>query len=270
VAAASAAPSQAACPAVNGIVTLPSGNSMIVRAPATTHPRSAVVVLHGFTGSPAYAEVDSRLTPDALGHGVLVAYPQGTPLPSGGYGWNSGAGIYATTTGDDIAALTNIIDLLTGSYCVEPGRVVLSGESNGAGMVVHAACTIAINERVAALVAVIPAVDSGVIAPCTQRGLRPLPLLAVAAIDDPIVPYAGQSPLLGQADWFSSVARQLDQCASVAADPSDQEPRPGLVGQGCAAAAALVAVPSDEHRWPHVDVGFDTNAAVLAVAAAAA
>jgi len=240
---------------------------MIVRASATTRPRSAVIVLHGFTGSPAYAEADSRLTPDALGHGVLVAYPQGTSLPSGGYGWNSGAGIYATTTGDDIAALARLIDVLTGSYCVEPGRVVLSGESNGGGMVVHAACTRAVNDRIAALVAVIPAVDSGVIAPCTQPGLRPLPLLVVAASDDPIVPYTGQAPLLGQVDWFSSVARQLDRCVSVADHAGDQGPRSVLAGQDCAAPAALVAVPSDAHRWPHVDVGFDTNAAVLALTA---
>jgi len=241
---------------------------LVVRAPATTHPRSAVVVLHGFTGSPAYAEGDSGLTPDAVGDGVLVAYPQGTPLPSGGYGWNSGAGIYATTTGDDIAGLVSIIDVLTASYCVEPGRVVLAGESNGGGMVVHAACSTAINDRITAAVAVIPAVDPGVIAPCARGGLLPRPLLVVAASDDPIVPYAGQPPLLSQTDWFSSVARQLDHCTSVAAEPSGDEPRSGLAGEGCAATAALVAVPSDEHHWPHADAGFDTNAAILALAAA--
>ena len=267
VATASAAPSDVGCRAVNGVVTLPSGRSMVVRAPATTGTRAAVVVLHGFTGSPAFAESDSRLTPDALGHGVLVAYPQGTPLPSGGYGWNSGAGIYATTTGDDSAAVAGIIDVLTTSYCVAPGHVVLAGESNGGGMVVHAACTTAVNGRIAAVVAVIPAVDAGVIAPCTEGGLRPRPLLVVAASDDPIVPYGGQPPLLGQADWFSSVARQLDHCASVTADASDDGPRAALAGGGCAATAALVAVPSDEHRWPHADVGFDTNGAILALAA---
>ena len=270
MATATTAPSHGGCPPVNGVVTLAAGHSMVVRASAASQPRSAVVVLHGFTGSSAYAEADSRLTPDSLGDGVLVAYPQGTPLPSGGYGWNSGAGVYATTTGDDIAVLANIIDVLTGSYCVEPGRVVLSGESNGGGMVLHAACTAAINERIAALVAVIPAVDSGVIAPCTQGGLRAVPLLVVAASYDPIVPYGGRPPLLGQADWFSSVARQLDHCASVATRSGDQEPWSELAGQDCAAPATLVAVPSDEHRWPHLDVGFDTNAALLALAAAAA
>jgi polyhydroxybutyrate depolymerase len=267
VATVSPAPPPAGCPAVDGVVTLPSGRSMVVRAPATTEARPAVLVLHGFTGSPAYAEADSHLTPDALGRGVLVAYPQGTPLSSGGYGWNSGAGIYATTTGDDIAVLASMIDLLAGSYCVEPGHVVLSGESNGGGMVVHAACSTDINERIAAIVAVIPAVDSMVAAPCTQAGLRPLPLLVVAAQADPIVPYAGQPPLLGQPDWFSSVARQLDRCGSIAAEPRDQEPASVLAGQRCAAAAVLVSVPSAEHRWPHLDVGFDTNAALLALAA---
>jgi polyhydroxybutyrate depolymerase len=260
----------AGCAAVDGAVTLPSGRSMIVRAAATTHPRPAVLVLHGYTGSPASAEADSELTPSALADGMLVAYPQGSPLPSGGSAWNSGAGLYASTTGDDVDVLAGMIDALIASYCVEPRDVVLSGESNGAGMIIRAGCSAAVNHRISALVAVIPAVDPAVIAPCADAGLRPVPLLAVAAEHDLTVPYAGLIPLLGQVAWFTSVARQLDQCSSVVAEPAGDSSASSLSGQRCTATAALVSVPSGEHRWPHADAGFDTSAAVLALAASAA
>ena len=84
------------CPAADATVTTVVGRPLVVRAPPTDRRRPAVLVLHGFTGSPAAAEHDSGLTPAAMAGGVLVAYPQGEPLPDGGgYGWNSGAGIYA-------------------------------------------------------------------------------------------------------------------------------------------------------------------------------
>jgi poly(3-hydroxybutyrate) depolymerase len=243
---------------------------MVVRAAAATHLRPAVLVLHGYTGSPAYAEADSNLTPAALAAGMLVAYPQGSPLPSGGFAWNSGAGLYASTTGDDVDALAAMIDALIASYCVEPSDVVLSGESNGGGMIIRAGCSTAVNQRVSAMVAVIPAVDPAVLASCAEPGLRPVPLVAVAAEHDPTVPYAGLPPLLGQVAWFSSVAHELDRCASVAADSAGDSPASSLSGQRCAAPATLVSVPSGEHRWPHADAGFDTTAVVVALATAAA
>jgi poly(3-hydroxybutyrate) depolymerase len=145
--------------------------------------------------------------------------------------------------------------------------VVLAGESNGGGMTVHAACSADVNQRVTGIVAVIAAVDPAVIAPCTRPGLRPLPLVVVAAQDDPIVPYAGHSPLLGQVEWFRSVAEALDGCAGATAG-DETLPTTALSGAGCAVPAAPVTVPSDHHHWPHADAGFDTNAAVLRLTAA--
>jgi poly(3-hydroxybutyrate) depolymerase len=255
------------CPAADATVTTAAGHPLLVQAAPTDRRRPAVLVLHGFTGSPAAAQADSGLTPAALADGVLVAYPQGDPLADGvGYGWNSGAGIYASTGGDDVGAVEAIIDLLVASYCVDPAHVVLAGESNGGGMAVRGLCDARVNVRVAAAVAVIPAVDAAVIAPCRDATLLPRPLLVIAARADPTVPYAGTPSLLGQETWFTSVAQSLNRCQTVQTGPRLETVTPAMTGDDCGAPATLVSVPSDRHSWPHLDAGFDTNAAVLALA----
>jgi poly(3-hydroxybutyrate) depolymerase len=161
-----------------------------------------------------------------------------------------------------------MIDRLVTSYCVDPAHVVLAGESNGGGMTMRALCAPAVNARVAAAVAVIPAVDTAVIAPCRDAALQPRPLIVIAARADPAVPYAGSPLLLGQEAWFTSVAKSLNGCRDVRITPGTEPATRALTGDGCRAPTTLVSVASDRHSWPQADAGFDTNAALLSLAVA--
>ena len=68
-------------------------------------PAPTIIVMHGYTGSPEGIEKFSELTAFANSQGVAVMYPEGTPTPSGGFGWSTGAGLFATTGTDDVEAL---------------------------------------------------------------------------------------------------------------------------------------------------------------------
>ena len=96
----------------------------------------------------------------------------GAPLDLG-YGWNSGAGRFASSRyADDVGFLLALIDELVATACVDPARVTLLGESNGGGMVVRAVCDERLTGRVRSGVLVNPAIDEGVMANFHIRSIR--------------------------------------------------------------------------------------------------
>ena len=111
------------CSALSGAVPLGGGRTMTVRSPAASDLRPAVVVLHGYTGSPAAIESTSGWTGFAAGEGALVAYPQGTSTPDGGFGWNTASDRFSTSGVDDVAFIATALDELITSHCVDPDRV---------------------------------------------------------------------------------------------------------------------------------------------------
>ena len=98
-----------ACGAMNGFQPLPGKRTMLVTAAATSRPRAAVIMLHGYTATPAGEEAVSGWTQFMAKTNVLVAYPQGTPTPYGGYGWSTGAARFATTGTNDVLDIRNVI-----------------------------------------------------------------------------------------------------------------------------------------------------------------
>ena len=209
-----ASPNETTCPATSGWIEL-GGRPVLLRSPAAPARLPTLVVLHGFTSTPELLEQTSGLTEAAASAGALIAFPRGNPIPGeAGFGWTSGAGKFATRRYDDVASLRTIITELIASHCADPTRIAMGGESNGAGMVVRSICSPLVNSLVTLAITANSAVDAPVIAHCSDDGLGPVPLLAVAGLADTVVRYSGRPPLLAQQDWFGQVAFALNGCVA--------------------------------------------------------
>jgi polyhydroxybutyrate depolymerase len=237
-----------------GDVAVPSGRRALVRRPALDLPGPAVLILHGYTGTPESIERTSGMTRFATARGAVAVYPEGTPVANlGGSGWASGSARYSTSGVDDVAFLLEVLDILVRDHCVDGDRLMLAGESNGAAMAVRAACDDRLVGRLRLVGAVIPAVDAGVLEQCGPGG--PVPLVVIATRGDATIDFdgtypAGQVPLLGQEDWFGRFARQVNGC-----DPKDPERFPSdgavrVVPRACIQPAVLHEVTGGAHTWP--------------------
>jgi len=208
--------------------------------------------MHGYTGSPDGIERFSELTSFANSAGVAVMYPEGTPTPSGGFGWTSGAGLFATTGTDDVEALQEMINAAVATGCVDATRLVISGESNGAGMAFVALCDERLQNVFAAAVLVIPAVDDGVLAHCDPRHGVPIGLSVVAGRLDQTVGYDGdRPPFLPAEQWFQAAGSLVNACPPNAPNraPIDALVE-RLVMSGCAACTEMFSVADGSHTWP--------------------
>ncbi len=106
--------------------------------PGSDDPSTMIVALHpaGSTG----AEFADELPFDgwAARDGVLMVYPNGTPVPGRpGLHWNAGRGFPAT--GDDAGYLADLIALLRSQW-PSVRRVAVYGQSQGAVMVYRLLC----------------------------------------------------------------------------------------------------------------------------------
>jgi poly(3-hydroxybutyrate) depolymerase len=234
------------------------------------------MVLHGFTGSPSGIERFAELTPVANAASVAVAYPEGGPTPIGGFGWASGAGVFATTGVDDVGALGEMLDALIATGCIDPTRVTIAGESNGAGMALAGACDRRFGPRLSAVVLVIPAVDEGVLARCAAGAPVALPLSVVAGELDDTVPFMGGNALLPQEEWFASASWLLAGCTAVAPPAAVDDWTSVISGTSCETCSVLFAVADGTHTWPGSSRGagglrpgtFDLNGRLVRSAAA--
>lgn len=243
------------CLPTGDVLSTPSGRRVLLRAGSATAPSASIIVIHGYTGTPEGIEEFAELTTLANDLGIVVAYPEGTTTDDGGFGWATGASVFATDGIDDVAALGELLDVLVATGCVDPARVVLTGESNGGGMALVAACDPALAGRFRRVVAVNAAVDDGVLARCTA-GAPVVPLTVVAGRADETVPVEGTDALLPVADWFGVLSTRLAGCTGA---PAVAVPLDAIVtravGTGCAACSELLVVADGTHTWPGTSRG---------------
>ncbi len=259
------------CDGTDGPLTTPGGRSITLRANEITRASPAILVLHGFTGTPSVIERIVDLTRIANAAGIAVAYPEGTPVEPGGFGWNSGAAVFATTGVDDVTAIREMLDVIVATGCVDPERITITGESNGAGMTLAALCAPRLDGAFRSAVMVIPAVDAGVLERCDGVGAPVTPLAAVIGAIDTTTPVDGGNGLLPQRAWFDEVAAWRG-CVTVGMP----QPITGLVefvaGQGCGSCTELFVVADGPHTWPGTKIGnggstpgtFDLNRRIVA------
>lgn len=227
------------------LVTLSVGGrtrSAVVHVPpkTPTAPLPLVLALHGSTSNGVQMERKTGFDALADRDGFIVAYPNGYPAGGGTIGsWNAGTCCDpATTIGvDDVAFLDALINLLEGSYPVDPGRVYAVGHSNGAMMAQELGCRK--SERIAAVVSV-----AGTLGITDCRPSEPVALLEVHGTADSSVDVA-------DAEHSVATWRQLDGCGE-----EDEPVAYGFVQtriwSGCEGGTevSLVEIVGAEHPWP--------------------
>ncbi|MBW6523113.1 prolyl oligopeptidase family serine peptidase [Sphingomonas sp. RHCKR47] len=204
------------------IAAMPEGAQVRLPATQTTGPMPLVLLLHGSTGTGADILRESGLAATADRHGFVIAAPNGGIAAGNGYVWNipgvptvSGT-MPAADARDDVAYLTQLIDRLVATGCVDPARVYATGLSGGGRMTSWLGCVAA--RRFAAIAPVVglragrPAGDDPTQPdPATCRAAVPVPLLAFSGDADTTNPIAGG----GAPYWRYSQAAALQRWAAI-------------------------------------------------------
>lgn len=153
--------------------------------PAAGPAAGVVVVLHGLGGRGADMR-PAGFEPLAAATGVVMAYPDGL-----GGAWSDGRpGADPVVPGppvDDGRFLRVLIDETVTRTGADPRRVAFVGFSNGAVMASRLACDAA--DRMSAIALVAGTAGQAFERSC--RPSRPMAVMLVAGVNDPVVPYAG-------------------------------------------------------------------------------
>jgi polyhydroxybutyrate depolymerase len=176
--------------------------------------------------------------------GFSVAYPTATgsrPF------WN----ISGTQPGkpDDVAYLRKVIAAAGQATCADPGRVSVTGVSNGGGMAARMAC------EAADLLAAAAPVAGGYKSLPDCHPSRPLPMLEIHGAIDHVVPYDGDETGAGSVPAFLRQWRRLDGCRGGA---QRSRPRRNVVELRWPTCSQGTAVEHDritdaDHSWPGED-----------------
>ncbi|HQK99703.1 MAG TPA: PHB depolymerase family esterase [Smithellaceae bacterium] len=147
-----------------------------------------VLVLHGRGGSSRDTEKITGFTFLAVSEHFIVVYPEGARL-KGPLTWNAGHCCGDAMRGDvdDVGFIDALLDRLIEDYPIDPGRVYVTGMSNGA-MMAHR-LGIDLSHRIAAIAPVIGAIFGDEKPPS-----HPVSALIINGMQDNIIPYAGGIP----------------------------------------------------------------------------
>lgn len=191
----------------------------VPRGYRSDRPTPVVLEFHGAGPNASAAGYlrGSRLDRIADRAGFLGVCPQGLRYSNANLGWNAyGPLLYPVA---ELPFLERLIARVETMFCVDARRIYASGLSNGGNMVNYLACRPA--ARLIAAVAPIAgpmySQDDG---PCVPP--RPMPILDIHSVDDPVVPYGGlpsppnQYPLPSVPAWLAGWAR-LDRCREASA-----------------------------------------------------
>jgi polyhydroxybutyrate depolymerase len=219
------------------------------RRPVTGMP--LVIAFHGYSATARQLADTALLDPIADEDGFAVAYPQGAGAVAT---WAFPGGPTLPSDGvDDIRFMEALLDRVTAEGCVDTGRVIAMGHSMGGGMAEALACELA--DRLAGAV-LVSAVRFGI--PCSPA--RPIPVLALHALDDDVLPYWG-GHIPGTPTWYPDVEpveRAMADWAArngCAAGPIATDGPDGgwvLDWDGCSARVALHRLASGGHAYAHL------------------
>ena len=143
-----------------------------------------LLVLHGYSSAPEFAESGSGLSALVEAEGFIVVYPRANGSPTM---WNAGGPFESWSGGvDDVGFISSLIDHLIDRYAIDPARVYVTGHSNGGFM------TYLLFSALADKIAGIAPMAGLVIEMPYPQPARRIPIIHFHAIDDPAVQYRGQ------------------------------------------------------------------------------
>ncbi len=145
-----------------------------------------VLNLHGYTSNNLAQSLygDFRAIADTAN--FLIVHPNGTLDAQGSRFWNTFGG---SSSVDDVAFLSHLIDSLQAVYNIDPNRIYSTGMSNGGFMSYALACEL--NDRIAAIASVTGSMTAANLAACQPD--RPVPVMEIHGTADNTVPYNGSA-----------------------------------------------------------------------------
>ncbi len=162
-----------------------------------------VIALHGYTEPATDLEHGTKFNDGADHAGFEVVYPQGEQNS-----WNAGTccGDAQSRHIDDVAFIRELIDHLIASGGIDPGRVFVTGLSNGGMMAYRLACEL--SDRILAIASV-----SGTMAipESDCHPAHPVSIFEMHGAADDVVPAGGGSGFPALSDVMSDWAAN-DQC----------------------------------------------------------
>ncbi|RNL81388.1 alpha/beta hydrolase family esterase [Nocardioides marmorisolisilvae] len=235
--------------------------------------RALVISMHGATQSGPMMRDSSGMNASSDKHGYAVAYPTGGyfnlgfDLPAGNF-WNvDGLPLFKIppppTSREDTRFVVAIAHQLTRALCLDRRRIYATGASNGGIMSSYLACH---DADVFAAVAPVMGVRAGkatgsdfqTIDTADCRPSRPIAILALHGMKDPVLPYAGQKGggVWGPAWGYpveAAIARwvKLDGCTSGPVRTTVSPTISRRVWSGCPGNVTVQAMISTKagHSW---------------------
>ena len=155
-----------------------------------TKSMQLLIVLHGGggTGKNMVKLTMGRFDEISDKRGFVVVYPDGIEKH-----WNDGRNSEKSSyrinreNVDDVGFIAALIDHLIKGMNIDPKRVYVTGMSNGAIMSYRLGCEL--SEKIAAIAPVAGSIPQNLLLTCSPS--RPISVLAINNVNDPLVPFEG-------------------------------------------------------------------------------
>ena len=233
---ATAAQVPAGCPAA-GFSDLEGG---FLRTPSGAQPGRTPLIVVVMPGGDGDRGDRLGLAGPATRQGYAVLYP--TRAGGGFWTLNDEQGT------SDVERVTTLLDAVVAAGCVDPGRITITGVSNGAGMATRMSCELP--DRFAAVVPVAAGFRALDPCPATARAS----FLAIHGTADTVVPYNGKTEdnRAGSVPRYTARRAQRDGCS---ASPRTSRPRAlvtRIAYRGCDAGlrVEILRLSGTDHGWP--------------------
>ncbi len=211
-------------------------------------PQPLVLNFHGHGSTATAQENLTKLSLLADQQDFIAVYPQGMVGPDHATGWATGPARDPHV--NDVLFVSDLLNSLQASLCIDPLRIYAMGFSNGGGMVNLLAAQL--SGRIAAFASVS---GSYYPVPGGYHIARPVPLLEIHGTADKVVPYNGSvsKDYSSVTKWLLSWV-QRDHCKSQPDIFLKQNTITGEQWQGCRAGAAIIhyRILHEGHMWPHL------------------
>ncbi len=223
------------------LLHIPTGYNDTVQQPL-------VLNFHGHGSNARQQALISNFSTLADQQDFIVVYPQGSIGPDKLTGWATGPAHDPQV--NDVLFVSDLLNTLQSTLCINPSRIYATGFSNGGGMTYVLACKMA--DRIAAFA---PVSGSYPPVPGGCEPVRPVPLLEFHGTADRVVPYNGSvaknyPPVM---QWLHAWVIR-DDCATI---PTVTHPVVNVTQDQWAGCRGNVTLIHDQlagwpHEWPHV------------------
>jgi polyhydroxybutyrate depolymerase len=156
-------------------------------------PPALVIILHGGSGSAERMEKVTKYDALADEKGFIACYPDAFEG-----NWNDGREVIQSRASrlnvNDVGFISALIYKLEMAFDLDPGKVYITGVSNGGTMTLRLACEL--SDKIAAAAAVIANVPEEIYGTCKPK--QKVPIIIMNGTQDPLMPYNGGYVTVGR------------------------------------------------------------------------